>query len=112
MPTTSSFSFRVGEDCGVDIQITPAQDISAWQLVFTAVLCGGAGATAAALRYATSPGIRVIDGPGGKLRVTIASADTLALAPAMYSWEVRRTDAGNNGVEAEGVFYLLPSTFA
>ena|ERR1700722_15502352 len=109
MPTASSFSFRVGEDCPIDVQVTPPQDITSWTLTFTAVKDGGAGATAAALKYTTSPGIRIIDGPNGKLRVTIASADTLMLAPAMYSWEVRRIDNGNNSVEAEGVFYLLPS---
>jgi hypothetical protein len=110
MPTASSFSFRVAEDCPIDVQITPVEDITDWSLVFTAVPDGGAGANAAALKYTAGPGIRVIDGPNGRLRVTIASADTLLLTPGVYSWEVRRTDTGNNRAEAEGVFYLLPST--
>jgi hypothetical protein len=110
MAITSSFSFRVGEDAGIDVQVTPAQDISDWTLIFNAVLCGGGGATAAALKYTASPGIRITNGPAGQLRVTIASADTLGLTPGMYAWEVRRIDSGNNSVEADGVFYLLPST--
>jgi hypothetical protein len=110
MPTASSFSFRIGETVPVDVQITPKEDVTDWTLIFTAVLDGGAGATAAAIKYTAGPGIAVVDGPNGLVRITIASADTLALAPGMYSWEVRRTDPGNNRVEAEGVLYLLPST--
>jgi hypothetical protein len=110
MPTPSSFSFRIGEDTAIDVAVTPVQDISAWSLTFVAVRDGGPGAAAAAIKYTSAPGIQITDGPGGKVRVTIASASTSALAPGVYAWEVRRVDAGNNSVSAEGVFYLLPST--
>ena len=99
MSITSGLTFFRGEDITIDFTMTPPVDITGWTLSFkVAVSLGGA------VQFTKTP--TIVDGPRGKFRVTIASADTSALAVGRYVWDCRRTDSGAKATLADGALEL------
>lgn len=99
MSISSHLTFFRGEDITLDFQMSPPIDISGWTITFTAA--DGLGGTVQITKTATSS-----DGPRGRFRVVLASADTAALDPGRYVWDVRRTDSGNRATLADGYLDL------
>jgi hypothetical protein len=96
---TSNLSFFRGEDITLDFQMTPPVDVTGWTISFkVATTLGGT------VQFAKSASI--IDGPRGKFRVSIASADTSGLTVGRYVWDCRRTDSGNKATLADGYLDL------
>ena len=95
MSITSNLSFFRGEDITVDFTMTPPLDITGWTLSLE--VANNLGGTVQFTKSAT-----IVDGPRGRFRVTIASADTATLAVGRYVWDCRRTDAGNRATVADG----------
>jgi hypothetical protein len=88
-------AFHRGEDLTLDFQLVPAADVSAWTV--TLKVADKLGGTVQFTKSAT-----ITDGPRGKFRVVVASADTAALAIGRYIWDCRRTDSGNKTTLADG----------
>ncbi len=101
MSVTSSLSFFRGEDVTVDFQMTPPADVTGWTISFTLKdTLGGTTQTGFPLTAA------IVDGPGGRFRVAIASGLTAGLAVGRYVWDARRIDAGNKTTLADGYLDL------
>lgn len=95
MSVASNLSFFRGEDVVVDFQVSPMEDVTAWTVSFkVADTLGGT------VQFTKSASI--VDGPRGKFRVTIASADTASLSAGRYTWDCRRTDSGARATLAHG----------
>jgi len=100
MSIPSNFSFFRGEDVVLDFQLSPVEDITGWTLSLkVADTLGGS------VQFTKSP--TITDGPRGKFRTTIASADTASLTAGRYTWDVRRTDSGSKATLAHGEINLL-----
>ncbi len=95
MSIPSNFSFFRGEDVVLDFQLSPQEDVSGWSI--TLKVADSLGGTVVITKGAT-----ITDGPRGKFRVTIASADTASLTAGRYTWDVRRTDPGAKATLAHG----------
>jgi hypothetical protein len=95
MSIPSNISFFRGEDVVLDFQLSPMEDISGWSI--TLKVADSLGGTVVITKSAT-----ITDGPRGKFRVTIASADTASLAAGRYTWDARRTDSGAKATLAHG----------
>ncbi|MGL4553464.1 MAG: hypothetical protein ACRC33_20040, partial [Gemmataceae bacterium] len=76
-----------GQDAALDFQLSPPDDCTGWAvtLKLAAALAGAVEVTKTAT---------VTDGPRGRFRVTLAAADTAALAVGRHVWDARRTDSG------------------
>lgn len=96
---TSHLSFFRGEDVTLDFQMTPPADITGWAITFKAA--DAIGGTVQVTKSAS-----ILDGPRGRFRVALASADTAALAVGRYVWDARRTDAGFKSTLADGTLDL------
>jgi hypothetical protein len=96
---TSHLSFFRGEDITLDFQMTPPADITGWAITLKAA--DAIGGTVQFTKTAT-----ILDGPRGRFRVTIANADTAALAVGRYVWDARRTDSGFKSTLADGTLDL------
>jgi hypothetical protein len=99
MSVTSQLTFFRGEDIALDFTQTPTEDVTGWTIAFTVkdVL----GGTTQFSKTAT-----IVDGPRGRWRIGIASADTSGLAVGRYVWDARRTDSGNKATLADGFLDL------
>jgi hypothetical protein len=95
MSITSHLTFFRGEDVTVDFQMAPPADVTGWTITFT--LADTLGGTAQFSKTAS-----ITDGPRGRFRVTIASADTASLTAGRYVWDARRTDSGSKATLADG----------
>ena len=95
MSLTTNMTFFRGEDITLDFTMTPPMDITGWTLSLE--VANTLGGTIQFIKSAT-----IVDGPRGRFRVTIASADTSSLAVGRYVWDCRRTDAGNKATVADG----------
>ncbi len=96
---TSHLSFFRGEDLTLDFQMTPPSDVTGWTISLK--IADSLGGSVQVTKSAS-----IIDGPRGRFRVTLASADTAALAVGRYVWDARRTDAGNKATLADGTLDL------
>jgi hypothetical protein len=101
MSVTSSLSFFRGEDVTVDFQMTPPADITGWTISYTLKDTLG-GTTQNGFPLTAT----IVDGPGGRFRVAIASGLTAGLAVGRYVWDARRIDAGNKTTLADGYLDL------
>jgi hypothetical protein len=79
--------------------MTPIVDVTGWTISFK--VAASLGGTVQFTKSAT-----IVDGPRGRFRVTIASADTSGLAVGRYVWDARRTDSGNKATLADGFLDL------
>lgn len=95
MSITSHLTFFRGEDILLEFQMTPPSDITGWTISFK--LADSLGGTVQFTKSAT-----ITDGPRGKFRVSIASADTASLTAGRYMWDARRTDSGSKATLADG----------
>jgi hypothetical protein len=94
-----------GQDATLDFQLSPPDDCSGWTV--TLKVAASLGGSVEVTKTAT-----VTDGPRGRFRVTLASADTAALAVGRHVWDVRRTDSGHKTTLADGVLDLLQEVTA
>ncbi|MFO0929160.1 MAG: hypothetical protein U0736_19410 [Gemmataceae bacterium] len=99
MSISSNLTFFRGEDVTLDFQMARRSSVTGWAITFKAA--DGLGGTVQITKSAT-----VTDGPRGRFRVSLASADTAALNPGRYVWDVRRTDAGSKATLADGYLDL------
>jgi hypothetical protein len=99
MSITSHLSFFRGEDITLDFQMTPPSDITGWAI--TLKVADALGGSVLVTKSAS-----IVDGPRGRFRVTLASADTATLAVGRYVWDARRTDSGNRATLADGTLDL------
>jgi hypothetical protein len=99
MSVSSQLSFFRGEDVALDFTQSPTEDVTGWTITFTVkdVLGGTTQFTRSAA---------IVDGPRGRWRVSIASADTGSLPVGRYIWDARRTDPGNKATLADGFLDL------
>ena len=108
VPSTSTkvpLAFHVGEDVTVQVTISPVVDITGWTLVMTARLT--LGVLPLAFQKSTGGfGIVITSGPLGVFNITVASADTSALAAVEYFYDIQRTDVGFRHVLVEGMLTL------
>ncbi len=95
MSIPSNVSFFRGEDLVLDFQLSPIEDIASWTISLK--VADSLGGTVQFTKSAS-----ITDGPRGKFRVTIASADTASLAAGRYTWDARRTDSGAKATLAHG----------
>lgn len=95
MSVASHLSFFRGEDIVLDFALTPLVDISGWNI--TLKIADVLGGTVQVTKTAS-----LTDGPRGRFRVTLASADTASLAVGRYTWDCRRTDSGARATLAHG----------
>jgi len=96
---TSHLTFFRGEDVTLDFQMTPPSDVTGWTISLK--IADTIGGTVQVTKAAT-----ITDGPRGRFRVTLASADTASLAVGRYVWDARRTDSGNKATLADGTLDL------
>ncbi len=99
MSVTSHLSFFRGEDLTLDFQMTPPVDVTGWTI--TLKIADSLGGSVQVTKTAS-----ITDGPRGRFRVTLASADTAALAVGRYVWDARRTDSGSKATLADGTLDL------
>lgn len=95
MAVASNLTFFRGEDVVLDFQMSPMEDVSGWAISLK--IGDTLGGTVQVTKTAS-----ITDGPRGKFRVTIASADTASLAAGRYTWDCRRTDSGAKATLANG----------
>jgi hypothetical protein len=95
MSIGNNLTFFRGEDVTLDFEMTPPADVTGWAI--TLKLADKLGGTVQLTKTAS-----IVDGPRGKFRVTVASADTASLPVGRYVWDARRTDAGNKSTLADG----------
>ncbi len=99
MSISSNLVFFRGEDIVLNLQMTPAVDITGWTIVFKAAL-GLAGSIAITISAS------ITDGPRGRFQVVIPSASTASLTVGRYVWDCRREDSGNKSTLADGYLDL------
>lgn len=99
MSITSNLSWFRGEDVTLDFQMTPPVDVTGWTISLK--VANTLGGTVQFTKSAS-----ITDGPRGRFRVTIASADTSSLAVGRYVWDCRRTDTGSKATLADGFIDL------
>lgn len=88
-----------GEDVDLEFQLAPPSDCTAWTISLKiAPTLGGS--------VSTTKSASIVDGPRGRFRVSLASADTSGLAVGRHVWDVRRTDSGSKDTLAEGTLDL------
>src|SRR5436309_3278684 len=75
-----------GEDVDLEFQLTPPSDCTGWTI--TLKVAPTLAGTVSVTKSAT-----IVDGPRGRFRVSLASADTSSLAVGRHVWDVRRTDS-------------------
>jgi hypothetical protein len=95
MSVASHISFFRGEDVVLDFEMTPLADVTGWAI--TLKVADTLGGAVQLTKTAT-----ITDGPRGRFRVTIASADTASLSAGRYTWDCRRTDSGAKATLAHG----------
>lgn len=95
MSIPSNFSFFRGEDVTLDFQMSPVEDVTGWSLSLKV-----ADSLGGSVQFTKTPSI--LDGPRGRFRATIASADTASLTAGRYTWDVRRVDGGSKATLAHG----------
>lgn len=103
--TDLAVSFYIGEDGVIEFQLLPVEDITAWALQFTVRAVAGVGPNL--FQYTIGSGITITDGPNGRFTVTIASADTSGLSPAVDFFDIQRTDATFRSELGIGTFTVL-----
>ena len=99
MSITSHLSFFRGEDMVLDFQMSPVADVTGWTISLK--VADALGGTVQFAKSAT-----IVDGPRGRFRVNLASADTASLAVGRYVWDARRTDSGSKATLADGTLDL------
>jgi len=88
-----------GEDVDLEFQLAPPSDCTGWTIALKiAPTLGGA--------VSTTKSATIVDGPRGRFRVSLASADTASMAVGRQVWDVRRTDSGSKITLAEGTLEL------
>lgn len=88
-----------GEDVDLEFQMSPVADCTGWTIALKiAPTLGGT--------VSTTKSASIVDGPRGRFRVALASADTASLAVGRHVWDVRRTDSGNKDTLADGTLDL------
>ena len=95
MSVASHIEFFRGEDVVLDFELTPVIDCTGWAI--TLKVADTLGGSVQLTKTAT-----ITDGPRGRFRVTIASADTASLSAGRYTWDCRRTDSGAKATLAHG----------
>jgi hypothetical protein len=88
-----------GEDVDLEFGLSPPTDCTGWTI--TLKIAPTLGGTVSTTKSAT-----IVDGPRGRFRVVLASADTASLAVGRHVWDVRRTDSGGKTTLAEGTLDL------
>ena len=92
-------SLHRGEDVDLEFQLAPPTDCTGWTI--TLKIAPTLGGTVSVTKSAT-----VVDGPRGRFRISLASADTSGLAIGRHVWDVRRTDSGSKTTLADGTLDL------
>jgi hypothetical protein len=88
-----------GEDVDLEFQLSPPTDCTGWTITLkVAPTLGGS--------VSTTKTATIVDGPRGRFRVSLASADTSGLSVGRQVWDVRRTDSGSKITLAEGTLDL------
>jgi hypothetical protein len=88
-----------GEDVDLEFQLAPPSDCTGWTITLkVAPTLGGS--------VSTTKTATIVDGPRGRFRISLASADTSGLTVGRQVWDVRRTDSGSKVTLAEGTLDL------
>lgn len=88
-----------GEDVDLEFQLSPPTDCTGWTVSLkVAPTLGGS--------VSTTKSATLVDGPRGRFRVALASADTASLDVGRHVWDARRTDSGSETTLAEGTLDL------
>lgn len=88
-----------GQDVVLPFTMAPVENITGWALLMTVSDADGAVFTAAGV---------VTSGPAGTFSVTLTDTQTeLLSAPAVYAYDVWRTDAGGEFPMARGTLRAL-----
>jgi hypothetical protein len=104
-PVPGYFAMHRGEDVTLHFQMAPPADVTGWTISLKAV--PALGGSVQFTKSAT-----IVDGPRGKFKFTLASADTSSLTVGRYSYDVRRTDSGSKATLADGVLDLRQEVVA
>jgi hypothetical protein len=94
-----------GEDVDLEFQLAPPSDCTGWTIALK--IAPTLGGTVSTTKSGT-----VVDGPRGRFRVSLASADTASLPVGRHVWDVRRTDSGSKDTLAEGTLDLRQEVVA
>jgi hypothetical protein len=95
MSVQANIPFFQGEDLTLNFTLVPLTDITGWTL--TSTVKDKLGGTTQ-----FNPAVSITDAGRGKFQATWTRAQTSALSPGDYVWDVRRTDPGSNSVLAHG----------
>lgn len=104
-PHAHRVALHRGQDAVLDFELSPAVDCTGWAV--TLKVAAALGGSVEVTKTAS-----IVDGPRGRLRVTLASADTASLAVGRHVWDVRRTDSGSKTTLAGGVLDLMQEVTA
>jgi hypothetical protein len=91
----ANIPFFQGEDLTLNFTVVPLTDITGWTI--TSTVKDKLGGTTQ-----LNPAVSITDAGRGKFQATWTRAQTSALSPGDYVWDVRRTDSGFNTVLAHG----------
>ena len=104
MPTKSAFECFRGEDVVWPFDVD--EDIAGWTLALVV-----SDQVADATPLLTLP-VTVTDPATGRCEATLTAAQTGALSPGPYVWELARTNAGSVAVLAFGLLTITPRVVA
>lgn len=88
-----------GEDAIISGVMNPVVNINGWTLQFTAAKKLNKVAKLIGPKSAT-----IVSGPAGTYTIPLTAAETTALTPGSYVWDLWRTDVGVAEVVAIGTF--------
>lgn len=89
--TPQSLRWAQYEQVTVTVTMSPATSISGWTLAFTVRNSDGT----LMVSKTTASGITITDAGAGIFTIALATADTGAIPPGVYDFDVWRTNSGN-----------------
>lgn len=99
MAGTDTIEIYRGEAVELGFTMNPVVNITGWNLEMTIEDAPAA--------KRTTVGAEIVSGVAGTFKVELDAADTAALAPRKYQYDVWRTDSGSERVVAIGDFVVL-----
>lgn len=113
MATNSDFAVFYREDCTLTVSMAPPTAIGGWNLEFRMQRYFGETQSGSLLKsvasgFSGASGITITNSGQGILSIDLQSVNTSGLAFGNYSYDVRRTDAGQNTIISLGYCLLGP----
>lgn len=112
MAVRTDFSLIRQEDATLNVPLTPAAPIGAWNLRFLMTQrfgdTSGLITKSVASGYNAVSGITVTNSGQGVFTVNLRANDTSGLEYGNYAYQLERLDSGNRSVLTEGYLTLRP----